>query len=154
MFGIGRPQVGGDVIAREPLFFTLVLDLAERWRELRELALANQHFLLAGRRIHVPELSVFAGIVALHKRNLGAVGTPLDRFRFASRDPAVSENRFDGELGRRSALGGQRSEQRENSDDAKLRFFHVRLRDVRLADSKWTSIKADPEFARTFATKR
>ena len=74
---------------------------------------------------------MFASVVALHERNLGAVRTPLDRFRSASRDSALGEDLFNRELlgrgGRCHVLGaprGEQGQQVENED--KKKFLHER----------------------------
>ena len=84
---IRRPQVGGDVIARQPLFFAFVLHLVVVRRERGQLGGADQNFLLARRRVHIPEFAVLPCIVALHERELGPVGTPFHVFRTASGQP-------------------------------------------------------------------
>src|ERR1019366_1695379 len=105
VFGIGRPGVGGDVIARHALFLALVTDLAHGRRKLRQLDLAYQYFFLTRHRVHIEEFAALARIVALHKRNLAAVRTPLDRLRGASRGSALREDLFNRELLRRRGLG-------------------------------------------------
>ena len=48
---------------------------------------------------------MLAGVIALDERNLGAVRTPLDRFRSAACDPALGEDLFNRELLRSGGLG-------------------------------------------------
>ena len=75
---------------------------------------------------------MLAGVIALDERNLGAVRTPLDRLRSASRDSALGENLFNRELLRRGGLGrgglgkpcGKQNQQVDGDDEKK--FFHER----------------------------
>src|SRR5208283_5516486 len=106
----------------------LVVDFACGRSELRQFGLADQDFLFARRRIHIPEFAVFAGVVALHERYLGPVRTPLDRLRSASGNSTFRENLFNRELlrgGWRSGLGapdGEQNQKVESEDEKKL--FH------------------------------
>jgi hypothetical protein len=54
-------------IARDPLFFALILDLVYVGRQRGQLGLAHQHLFLAGLRIDGPQLPVLAGVVALYE---------------------------------------------------------------------------------------
>src|SRR6266436_1560662 len=133
VLGVGRPDVGRDVIARDALFLALVLDLAERGRELGQLDLAHQDLLLAGGSVHVPELTVVARVIALHERNFGAVRTPLDGLGSAPGQPAFGKDGLDGQLlwgrGRLSKKGKERNEQqpeaeRKHSSHVKLPYMY------------------------------
>src|SRR2546426_4860322 len=98
VLGVRRPDVGRDVVARDALFLALVLDLVERRRKLGQLDLAHQDFLLTGRGVHIPELAVIARVIALHERDFGAVGTPLDGLGSTSGKAALGEDGLDGQL--------------------------------------------------------
>src|SRR5208282_470806 len=111
VFGIGRPRVGGDVIPRHPLDLALVMHLANRRSKLRQFDLTDQYLLLARHRVPIPEFTVLASVVALDERDPGAVRTPLDRLRSASRNAALREDLFDRELFRRDGLSEPRGKQ-------------------------------------------
>src|SRR5215831_14553179 len=95
MLGVGCPLIGGHGVTADALLLTLILDLAHRWRESRQLYFADQNLLLTGCRVHIPQLPMLTGIIALYKGSLGIVRRPFDRFRTSSGDAAFGENIFD-----------------------------------------------------------
>src|ERR1035437_4867062 len=103
MLRIRRPQISRHVIARPPLLLPLVLHLVHVRIQRRQLRRADQHFLLASRRVHVPQLTLLSLFIALHKRELCPVRTPLHRLGRAPRQSSRLIHRFNGErLGGRS----------------------------------------------------
>src|SRR5579859_2659857 len=97
MFGIRRPVVRVDVVAGQAFDLALIFDLLERWSEGGQFRFADQQLFLARGRVHRPELTVFARVVALDEGELRGVGIPLDGFGRASSDAAGGEDGFDGE---------------------------------------------------------
>ena len=63
-----------------------------------QLAAGHQHRRLAGGDIDVIELAVVAAVIALHERDLHAVGTPFDRLRGPSEDAGILKDGFNGQL--------------------------------------------------------
>src|SRR5579871_6087235 len=110
MLGVGRPEIGGDVVASETLFFALVLHFVDVGIKRSQLGGADQDALLSGRRIQIPEFSLFTFRIAMHVGQLGTVGAPRKRLGTASGQPSGLVKRLDGErLGRRG-LGGSKGE--------------------------------------------
>ena len=81
------------------------MNFAGSWSKLRQLNFADQNFLLARRRVHVPEFAVLALIIALHERYFGAVRTPLDGLRSTSRNSTFREDLLNRQLLRGIAAG-------------------------------------------------
>src|SRR6266481_294834 len=69
---------------------------------------------------------MLASVVALHERHLGAVRTPLDRLRSASRDSPLSEDLFNRESLRCSGLSASNGKKQETDGDDGKKFFHER----------------------------
>src|SRR5579859_164427 len=103
MLRIWSPHVRRHVIARETLFFPLVLYLVYVRVKRRQLLRADQYLLLSGRRIHVIQFALLSLFVALHKRKPGPIRTPLRCLWTASRQAPWLKQGVDGQrLGRRS----------------------------------------------------
>src|ERR1039457_5680830 len=103
MLRIRRPQISRHVIARPPLLLPLVLHLVHVRIQRRQLRRADQHFLLASRRVHVPQLTLLSLFIALHNLELRPVRTPPPRLGRAPRQSSRLIHRFNGErLGGRS----------------------------------------------------
>src|SRR5215831_20834555 len=88
VFRIGRPVIGGDVIARDAFLFALIRNLAGRRCELSKLAFTDQDFLFSRCRVDIPQFAMLTRVVTLDERDLGAVGAPLNGFGSASGDAA------------------------------------------------------------------
>ena len=67
MLRIRSPQVGCYVVPGKALFFPLVGDFVVIGRQGRQLGGADQHFLLACGRIHIPKLPFFAVTIPLYE---------------------------------------------------------------------------------------
>jgi hypothetical protein len=104
MLRIRRPQISRHVIPRPPLLLALVLhDLIQVRIKGRQFRRADQHLLLAGGGIDIPQLALLPLFVALHEREPGAVRTPLESLGPASRQSSRLVHRFNRErLARRS----------------------------------------------------
>src|ERR1700722_634201 len=98
VLGVWRPHVGSNVVAIDAFFLALIVNAAGGRSKLRELGLADQNFLLAGGRVHIPEFAVLSCFIALNERNLAAIGTPLDGLGSAAGYASFGEDLFDGQL--------------------------------------------------------
>src|SRR5437762_3849855 len=110
MLRVLSSEVFADVIARAALLLALVGNPLQRRSRSRQLDLADQHLLLAGLEIDVPQLTLLAGIIALHERDFGVTWTPLHRLRFPPSDSPLGKDGLDGQgllLGRCRLRKGQ-----------------------------------------------
>ena len=98
MLGVGRPVIGRDGVALRRFLLALVLNGTCGRRQGGQLAAGYQHGRFAGGDVDVVELPVLAGVVALHKRDLGAVGTPLHVLGPAAQNAAGLVDILDGQL--------------------------------------------------------
>ena len=80
------------MVASETFLLALVFNLADGRGQRIQLDLAHQYFHFASGGVHIPKLSVLAGIVTLDERKLRVIRTPLDVLRTASGDAAFRED--------------------------------------------------------------
>src|SRR5215470_297809 len=102
MFRIGGPYVGRHAVASNTFSFALVFDLVRVGRKTGKLGFTDQNLPFTRGRIHVPQFTVIASIIALHEGNFRAVGTPLDVLRTTPCQAAIGEDGLNGER-----LGGR-----------------------------------------------
>ena len=91
-------MISRDRIPLRRLLLAFVLDGAGWRRQCRQLTAGDQYCRLSCSDIDVIQLAVVPGIVALHKRDLGSVGTPLHVLRAAAQNSARLIHVLDGQL--------------------------------------------------------